>query len=189
MCEKLVILLGVCAGSLPGLLTISLFARAEYQESYFKTGRLAMLNNPLVEQIYDSRESLYKDLRPLNSVAKLDKRAKEVRRLMGKTSRETRTYKKLAVESRLIAYKRAVYADTEPVMLLTRLDLQLTDKQSWEGKEDAETKAREKKKHTVPLLNLVHALESEERLRAILASIDTTGFLCEGSGRSTPVNL
>jgi hypothetical protein len=150
-----------------------------------------MLNNPLVEQIYDKRESLYKDLRPLNSVAKLDKRAKEVKRLREKTGRETRTYKKLVVESCLIAYKRAVYADPDPglVMSLTRWDLQLTDKQSWDGKEDAETKAREKKKHTVPLLNLVHGLESDERLRAILASIDTTGFLCEGSGMSTPVNL
>jgi len=142
------------------------------------------MNNPLVEQIYDKQPDLYKDLRPFHSVVRLQKRRDQVRRLMAKIPKEkricsNRTYWKLATESRLLGYKEAIYVDKGPVMTVTRWKLQLIDKPSFVEKEGPSTKASMKKQHTLPLLNLIHIKDTDEELRAILASIDVKGLLYE----------
>jgi len=135
-----------------------------------------MMNNPLIEQIYDKRKDNYKDIRHLRTEKAINKRLDEIGRLINKIPASKRVmtsnkrYKCLMLEKRLLTYKKAIYTDKGPVMALIRWELQLTDKQWWQEKESEQEREAGKKEHILPLLNLLLIKQTDDQLRQILAS-------------------
>lgn len=133
--------------------------------------------NPLICEIYDRRAPNYKDIRHLVTNKAMDKRLGEVNRLITnipaiKRVSSNRSYKKLYLESRLIHWKRRLYNDRTVAMTITRWQVELTDKNTWERNEDPVDRDRRKRDHTLQLLQLELYLKTDDELREILAKIE-----------------
>lgn len=133
--------------------------------------------NPLIGEIYDRRAANYKDIRHLVTIKAMEKRLGEVNRLITeipiiKRVSSNRRYKKLYLESRLIHWKRRLYSDRSVAMTLIRWQVEITDKNSWEGKEESVDRDRRKRDQTLQLLQLELYRKTDDELRQILAEIE-----------------
>ena len=133
------------------------------------------MDNPLIDEIYDRRANNYKDIRYLYTKNAMDKRLATIKALIAVIPSSQRKpsnlkYKKLILESRLLQWKKHLYADKTPCMTLVRWQLELTDKRY--GVDDRiEDNATLKRQHLLPLLQMDLSRKSDDQLREILVEI------------------
>ncbi len=134
------------------------------------------MDNPLINELYELRKDNYKDLRCFHTDKAMDKRLETIKQLIAKIPPRDRVptnmkYKKLTLESRLLRWKKCVYVTKDPCMTLVKMQLQLSDKHSWEkgvkySKEETESL---KKQQILPLLHLELIKKTDDELRDMIA--------------------
>lgn len=134
-----------------------------------------MLNNSLIDEIYDRRADNYKDIRHLYTKNAMDKRLDRIKTLVATIPPSQRKasnlkYKKLILESRLLQWKRHLYTDKTPSMTLFRWQLELTDKR-YGLNDPREDNAARKREHLLPLLQMELYQKTDDQLREILVDI------------------
>lgn len=144
-----------------------------------------MLDNPLVDEIYDKRPDNYKDIRHLYTVNAINRRLASIKTMISKIPQSKRVssnkkYKNLYLESRLLLWKRAVYTTKDPVVCLTKWTLELTDKRYGNDGDQAALK----REHTLPLLQMHMHDKTDDQLREILRLIDEGDLLANNTNAS-----
>ncbi len=133
-----------------------------------------VLNNPLIDEIYELRKQYYVDIRHINTINAMTKRINTIEGMMRsipEASRNTRNlrYRRLYCERRFLLWKKVIYASSSTsVMFFEKFELQLSQKSVGET---AEQKESLKKSHLLPLLNLELLEKTDEQLREIILAI------------------